>query len=60
MAHHEICPVSGMQIDDLASAPNMEYEGKTFYFCCLTCKNRFLENQEKYLSGSVSHCKCCH
>lgn len=60
MTDYDTCPVSGLQIEDLETAFNMEFEGTTIYFCCLTCKNRFPETPEKYLSGSVSHCKCCH
>lgn len=60
MAHHETCPVSGMMIEDPQSAPQMEYEGKTIYFCCSPCQDTFLENPGKYLSGNTSHCGKCH
>ncbi|MGK7370120.1 MAG: YHS domain-containing protein [Candidatus Halalkalibacterium sp. M3_1C_030] len=60
MAHHETCPVSGLQIDDLATAPNMEYEGKTLYFCCPSCQDTFLEDPDHYISGSASHKSGCH
>ncbi|WP_416208546.1 YHS domain-containing protein [Fodinibius sp.] len=48
-----------MQIDDLATAPNMEYKGKTLYFCCPSCQDTFLEDPNKYINGGPTQ-GCCH
>jgi|AntRauTorcE11898_2_1112593.scaffolds.fasta_scaffold10104_3 YHS domain-containing protein len=55
MAHHETCPVSGLQIEDPVAAPAMEYAGLSLYFCCPSCQDTFLENPDHYLSGSASY-----
>jgi len=43
------CPVSGEKIAKSKAAASMEYEGKTYYFCCAGCKTKFVENPEKYV-----------
>ena len=43
------CPVSGKQIKKSEAKITFEYEGKTYYFCCADCKEKFIENPEKYL-----------
>jgi YHS domain-containing protein len=55
MTRHETCPVSGLPIDDLGMAPNMEYTGLLLYFCCPSCQDTFLEDPDRYLSGSASY-----
>ncbi|MEM2227677.1 MAG: YHS domain-containing protein [Candidatus Bathyarchaeia archaeon] len=42
-------PVCGMNVNEKTSKFKSVYMGKTFYFCSLTCKNKFDENPEKYL-----------
>jgi len=43
----KICPVMGGAINkDIY----IEYKGKKVYFCCPGCKEKFLENPEKYVS----------
>lgn len=42
------CPVSGKTIKKSEAAGSHEYNGKTYYFCCPNCKEKFLENPEKY------------
>lgn len=34
-------PVCGMQIEAENAAGQSEYEGRTIYFCSLSCKQRF-------------------
>ncbi len=50
------CPVSGKTIKKSEAAGSHEYNGKTYYFCCPNCKEKFLENPEKYTKqkGEVS------
>lgn len=43
------CPVMGHEIKDLEKAPSYEYEGKTYYFCCPGCKEKFMKDPEKYI-----------
>jgi Cu+-exporting ATPase len=42
------CPVSGETIKKSEAAGSHEYNGKTYYFCCPNCQEKFLENPEKY------------
>lgn len=44
-----VCIVSGEEAD-----PNlkMEYNGKTYYFCCKKCIKKFKENPAKYIKSS--------
>jgi len=42
------CPVSGEEFDESKAAGSYEYEGKTYYFCCEGCKEKFLNDPEKY------------
>ncbi len=34
-------PICGMTVDE-ASAPHAERDGKTYYFCCDQCRQKFL------------------
>ncbi len=42
------CPVSGEEIKKSEAKGTFEYEGKTYYFCCENCKEKFMKNPEKY------------
>lgn len=42
------CPVSGTTFNKSDAAGSMQYEGKTYYFCCAGCKEMFEKNPEKY------------
>lgn len=45
-----ICPVMGNKIANVAKAAGKSvYKGKTYYFCCKTCKPKFDKNPAKYL-----------
>lgn len=44
-----VCPVSGEEINKSEAAGSHEYKGKTYYFCCDGCKEKFLKNPEKYI-----------
>lgn len=44
------CPVSGKEFTKSDSTPKYEYEGKTYYFCCAGCKDRFEKDPEKYIT----------
>ena len=43
------CPVSGKEFTKSDTTPKYEYEGKTYYFCCAGCKEKFEKDPEKYI-----------
>ncbi|MBX7191425.1 MAG: YHS domain-containing protein [Sandaracinaceae bacterium] len=43
------CPVSGDQFVVTADSPHVEYQGRTYYFCCQHCPARFEANPEQYV-----------
>ena len=42
-------PVCHMDIDPATAAGQSEYQGQTYYFCSLDCKEQFDKNPEKYV-----------
>ncbi|HLW97651.1 MAG TPA: YHS domain-containing protein, partial [Candidatus Acidoferrales bacterium] len=42
-------PVCGMQVDPASRKPRVEHGGRTFYFCCNGCAQKFTADPEKYL-----------
>jgi Cu+-exporting ATPase len=48
----QIDPVCGMEVDEKHAAATSSYEGKTYYFCSQSCKERFDKSPEKYLAGA--------
>jgi Cu+-exporting ATPase len=40
--------VCGMEIDPKTAAAKLDYKGKTYYFCALSCRDKFKANPEKY------------
>jgi xanthine dehydrogenase accessory factor len=47
-------PVCGMTVDISAAKYKSEFDGRTFYFCCAGCKQRFDEQPDKYLLAAVA------
>ena len=43
------CPVMGHEIEKSNAAGSTEYDGKTYYFCCAGCKEKFEADPEKYI-----------
>jgi YHS domain-containing protein len=43
-------PVCGMSVYPDKAAFKYEYQGKMYFFCCLSCLNKFQKEPEKYLS----------
>lgn len=43
------CPVMGHEIEKSEAAGSIEHDGKTYYFCCAGCKEKFEKNPEKYI-----------
>ena len=40
--------VCGMQVDPAKAAGKSDYNGKTYYFCAVTCKKKFDANPSQY------------
>jgi len=41
--------VCGMQVDPATAAGKSEHQGKTYYFCALSCKSKFDANPSQYV-----------
>jgi YHS domain-containing protein len=44
-------PVCGMTVNKAFAPAQMEYRGRTYYFCIPECRARFAETPERYLAG---------
>jgi Cu+-exporting ATPase len=42
-------PVCGMTVEPDSAAATADYDGKTYYFCSVDCKEEFEEDPESYL-----------
>jgi Cu+-exporting ATPase len=42
------CPVSGESFKKSEFTESIDYESKTYYFCCAGCKDKFEKDPEKY------------
>jgi len=47
MAEHTD-PICGMQVEESKAAGQSEYNGKTYYFCSTSCKDKFDKSPEDY------------
>lgn len=47
MATHKD-PICGMQVEESEAAGQSEHEGRTYYFCSTSCKEKFDEIPEAY------------
>ena len=47
-----IDPVCKMQVEESKAAATTTYAGKTYYFCAVSCKNKFEQNPQQYVSKS--------
>ena len=48
-------PVCGMEVTYETAQARTEYDGQTFYFCSLDCKEAFDQNPEKYVQSEETH-----
>lgn len=46
-------PVCGMEIEEDEAEARSEYEGKTFYFCSVSCKEQFDSDPEAFADNVV-------
>ncbi|KAA1179519.1 heavy metal translocating P-type ATPase [Rhizobium tropici] len=49
-------PVCGMTIDPNAGKPSLDYQGRTFHFCCNGCRTKFEAAPESYLTAEDPTC----
>jgi Cu+-exporting ATPase len=42
-------PICGMEVDESHAAASLEYKGKSFYFCSLSCYDAFDKDPKRYL-----------
>ncbi|QND48755.1 heavy metal translocating P-type ATPase [Rhizobium lusitanum] len=49
-------PVCGMTVDPRAGKPSLDYNGRTFYFCCDGCRKKFEAAPEDYLTAKDPIC----
>ena len=48
-------PVCGMTVDPAHAAASAEYDGKTYYFCAVSCAEKFRADPQRYLSDQPAH-----
>ena len=46
-------PVCGMTVDPKSASNKTEYKGKTYYFCCEHCLEKFRANPENFVEGKA-------
>lgn len=45
------CPVSGEEFTVTDASPHAEHDGRTYYFCCPGCEERFQADPHSFLEG---------
>ena len=50
----EADPVCGMQVDPETAEHRAEHAGETYLFCCARCRDRFVADPERFLSGQAA------
>jgi len=45
-------PVCGMEIDSSQAAAQSQYQGQTYYFCSVECKQKFDANPKAFLKNA--------
>ena len=48
-------PVCGMEVSRLTAIEEVDYQGKTYYFCAGICKEAFELEPEKYIHHHPHH-----
>ena len=46
-----IDPVCGMEVDERTTDDKAAYNGTTYYFCSVDCKDEFQASPEDYIGG---------
>ncbi|HKP70442.1 MAG TPA: YHS domain-containing protein, partial [Pyrinomonadaceae bacterium] len=55
LAPQSIDPVCGMTVNPSTAAALFEYNGTTYYFCAVRCKERFAADPESFLSDRSAY-----
>ena len=50
-AERAVDPVCGMQVDVATARQTADVNGTSYYFCCASCRAKFLEDPQAYLHG---------
>src|SRR5437870_4723157 len=50
-----IDPVCGMSVNPATARASTQYKGRTVYFCCPSCLQKFAADPEHYLSQQANH-----
>ncbi len=45
-------PVCGMSVDAATTQHSAEFSGRTYYFCCGSCRERFVKEPETFVAAS--------
>lgn len=48
-------PVCGMELEPRKETDKSEYQGQTYYFCWIGCKEKFDQNPGKYIKPNNHH-----
>lgn len=48
-------PVCGMELTYETAQARSEYNGQTYYFCSMSCKEDFDKDPEKYVTQEQAH-----
>jgi Cu+-exporting ATPase len=49
-------PVCGMSVDTDAGKPSLNYQGRTYHFCCEGCRKKFEASPQDYLTAKDPVC----
>lgn len=62
-------PVCGMEVAKTEAAGTVSHKGIMYYFCAISCKDKFIKEPDRYITGkpssgccdgkSSSDCGCC-
>jgi Cu+-exporting ATPase len=47
-----IDPVCRMSVEPAKAAAQSRYQGQTYYFCAVACKQKFDRDPERYVAGT--------
>lgn len=47
-------PVCGMTVDEKRAAATFVYQGQTYYFCAVACKDKFMKSPEKFVRPAAT------
>lgn len=47
-------PVCKMTVEPAKAAAQSTYQGKTYYFCAVRCKQKFDRDPDSYVAGGAS------